>query len=201
MSFLPPSSAGCALPAKMIWTGRSGLLRMRARRSTSRKMSVAREPDRQHVALEEGRGGDDLRRLVATFGPAPAGARVDEVEQLLLSGLVGGPELLVGDGAHRLPGHRILWPLPPVVRQVAVEEGGDLGRDPGREVDAVGDRGDRHQRRRHLGPEVVPHGARELAVALADAVAVAGEAHRQGGEVEAVAGASWWPSARNCSRV
>jgi len=40
--FLSELVAGCALPPKMIWTGRSGSPRMRARRSGSRRNSVGR---------------------------------------------------------------------------------------------------------------------------------------------------------------
>ena len=42
MSFLPPSSAGCALPAITSWTGRSGSSSSRLSRSGSRIISVRR---------------------------------------------------------------------------------------------------------------------------------------------------------------
>ena len=53
-------------------------------------------------------------------------------------------------------------------------------------MDPVGDRRDRHLRHPDVRPEIVPHGARNLAVASTDGIAVPGQAHRQRGHVEAV---------------
>ena len=58
----------------------------------------------------------------------------------------------------------------PVLAEVAVEQLAHRLAEPGRDVDAVGDVGDRHVVDRAVGPQRVPHLARDLAVAARDAV-------------------------------
>ena len=62
---------------------------------------------------------------------------------------------------------------------MAVQQLAHRGADPGREVGAVGDVADRHLVERSVGPQLVPHLARDLAVAAADGVGGAAEPQRR----------------------
>ena len=130
------SSAGCALPAKMICTGRSGVVQdpreplgiVEDQLGPLVAGEAAREADRQRVGIEQRAGGDDARRADVLDGPALARALADEGEEIAAQRLAHGPELLVGNAEHRVPERRIVVALEPVGAEVRREEVGQLRR-------------------------------------------------------------------------
>ena len=187
------SSAGCALPAKMICTGRSR--RVEDAREPLRIVEdqlgplvageAAREADRQRVRVEQRAGGDDARRADVLVGPALARALADEREQIAAQRLAHRPQLLVGDREHAVPQRRIVVPLEPVGAEIAGEQ-----RRPARAAIQVGTCTplvtdvDRPLGLGHVRPDRRPHRARHLAVQLADGVDRAGRAQRERRHVE-----------------
>ena len=108
---------------------------------------------------------------------------VDIVDQALPARLVGLPQLLVGNPLQRLPDFGVFRGMPRGA-QIAFKQAGQLGRNPGLEVDAVGDRDDGQLGRGELGPEPAPHLAGNLAVETADRIGVGRETQRQNGHAE-----------------
>ena len=103
----------------------------------------------------------------------------DHLDQLAPLGGAGGPQLLVRDRVDRGPGRRVGGVVHPARAEVAVEQLAHRHADPGGDVDAVGDMGDRHVADLAVRPQVVPHLARDFAVAGADAVGAAARAERE----------------------
>ncbi len=156
------------------------------------------EADREWLWLQERSGRHHLPRVDLAGGPAPPAVLMEVGEQVLVVPLANGPEFLVRDVQDWRPDVFVLHALLPIGGEIPVEQLLHGRRNPGREVDAIGDGGDRGQRRLDVGPDVVPHGAGDLAVAGADAVAVTGEAHGERGHVEAVAAGVVVPQFEKC---
>ena len=191
ISFLPPSSAGCALPAMTSWIGRSGceqqplealgvaqhqrepLVRRRrgarsrssGRRGRGRRRSSRARPSRRHASPTSGPAACGRRRRAAR-----AAARL--TAQISAAGTLStaaqNPVGVVGVGVGAL----------------ARGELDDLAGDPGRRVDAVGDRADRDLGLVEGRPQAVEHAAADLAVQHGDAVGALGEAEAHHGHVE-----------------
>ena len=163
-SCFPNSSRGCALPPKMIWTGRSGSPRMRARRSGSRRNSVGRlyatnRPTKPMVSASASKsrvGGRETRRVGATAGELLVAADPGELDEpgarpapCIPQPLVLGPQQLlprVWRTRRRLPARA----------ELAVEKLLDLGRYPGLEVNAIRDVPDRHLAQGQPRPKATP---------------------------------------------
>ena len=194
MSSLPPLSCGCALPAKTSCTGRSGSPRRRLTRSRSLKRSAAR----LYVAKRR------AKPMVSACGSSTSSASVDlvlrraprrsavarshrraSVHEPVPAVLVRLPRARRRGSRRRAPraprSSRCLGPARP---EVAREERAHLVADPGRGVHAVGDRLDGDLVVREVGPERLPHLARDLAVELAHAVVVIGRVDREDGHRE-----------------
>ena len=181
ISFLPPSSAGCDLPAMTSCTGRSGCSRSaleplgvaQHQRQPLVRRDAAREPDREHVGVE--RGVDPLRsrraRRRAAARTCAAASRASStsrwrstrlVSQISLPGTLSttsktrSGRSASGSGPGRAP--------------CGAGQVEDLARHPGGGVHAVGDRGDRPLVGVELRPEAAEHAAADLAVQLRDAV-------------------------------
>ena len=82
------------------------------------------------------------------------------------------------------PGRRVGRAVQPVLAEMAVEQLPHRRAEPGRDVDAVGDVGDRDVVDLALGPHRVPHLARDLAVAAGHAVGGAAGSQRELGDAE-----------------
>ena len=181
ISFLPPSSAGCDLPAMTSCTGRSGCSSSRLSRSGSRSISVSRLYDGTRRAkpmvstsassavsihFELGRGRAALLPRLA----APARGRRRRAAGAAAAWCPRSPcrgpcrprrrpgrgWSASGSGPGRAP-----W---------AAGEVEDLAGHPGRGVHAVGDRGDRPLLGVELRPQPAEHAAADHAVQLRDAV-------------------------------
>ena len=166
MSALPASSRGCALPAKRICTGRCASLRMRAQPvQVAQQQSgplvggeTAREADGEGVGIEHFVGARRFPpggRRGAAVGRAGAGGRRPP-------GARGGARgcattLRPGWSPRALPKLGVGVLFAPLRAQVAVVELVHFVRNPGAEVNAVGDRADGDFVLRHAGPEGLPH--------------------------------------------
>src|SRR6476620_5642125 len=148
---------------------------------------AAREANGQHLLLQERTAGEHLTRIAAVHPSLPEPLAKD-VQQSSLPAGMRLPEDIVGNSTHSAPDIGIGLVIPPFGSEVRIEHPGDPRCDPGLQVDAVGDVPDRHILNRTLGPDATPHLAGHLAVLLAHAVAVIGQAHRYGRHVEVVAG-------------
>src|SRR5262249_44640752 len=120
----------------------------------------AAEADRKHVGIE------------ALATPALLnGAYQPDAE-----GPVTFPQLVVRDRFDVRPA-RVLRPeVPPVGPHMALEQGRQLGSDPGGHVDSIGDRVDRDLSFRQSRPGILPEASRDGAVEPADADGVVGHA-------------------------
>ena len=98
--------------------------------------------------------------------------RVHPLEQAGALRRPGGPQRTPVDVAQALPVGRHVWKDPPVRPKLFVEQGAHLGTDPGRGVDAVGNRF--HLGSRRSVPQgqahAAPHLFADLAVQLANPV-------------------------------
>ena len=190
MSFLPPSSAGCDLPAMTSWIGRSGSSSSRLRRSGSRSIRVSRLYDgtRRANPIVSTSGSRAVSIQPSSAGASPAlGRRLGQplagvVDEALAQRALEVPQALAVDAVDQRPQG---------VGVVAVDVGAvlggeleDLAGDPGRGVDAVGDRADRDLGLVEGRPQSVEHAARHVAVQLGDAVGALGEAEAHDGHVE-----------------
>ena len=187
ISFLPPSSAGCALPAITSWIGRSGCSSRLLSRSGSRIISVSRLYDAARRAKpmvstsgssavvdppELGRGG---AALLPRLGQPAAGVVDQPLAQLALD----RPDLGAGHLVDRGPeGVDVVGVGVGALRGGEVEH---LAGHPGRRVHAVGDRADRDLGLVEGRPQPVEHLAADVAVQLRDAVGALGqpEAHHR----------------------
>ena len=88
---MPVSSAGCALPAKTICTGRRAAFRIALQPLGVVEDQLGalvageapREADRERIRIEQRAGGDDARGADLLVAPALASALADEGEQVL----------------------------------------------------------------------------------------------------------------------
>src|SRR4051812_17423160 len=103
ISFLPPSSAGWALPAITSWTGRSGWVSSRLRRSGALSISVSRLYDgtRRGEAVVGGAGGG-AAAPPGSSGGGGARLRVGRggVERVVPPGQLGGGDAALGVGGE-----------------------------------------------------------------------------------------------------
>jgi hypothetical protein len=138
-----------------------------------------READREHVGVER----VDRRAYVlgGVAAPEPVHHRplADDVDQRGALRTPRRPQLLVGDRVERLPGRGVDRAVGPALAEIAVEQLAHRRADPGRDVRAVGDVRDRHVVDVAVGPQVLPHLARDLAVTLADGVGDPARAQRE----------------------
>ena len=189
ISFLPPSSAGCDLPAMISCTGRSGSSSSRLRRAGSRSISVSRLYDgtRRAKPMVSTSGSSALSIQPSSAGAAPrfcqerAQPGPGVLDEALAQHPLGRPDV----------GGRDLVDDVPHLRVVGLDVGAglrgqveDLAGHPGRRVHAVGDRADRHVGLVEVGPEPVEHPARHVAVQLGDAVGALGQAEAHHRHVE-----------------
>ena len=161
ISSLPPQSCGWALPAKTSCTGRSASSTMRGealgvaeeQRAALVGGEAAREADGQGVGIEDARRPRRSRRASPCRSAMRAEPRRAIGDQARAAALVDGPELVIGDVGIRA---HIALSAPRSLHagaEVALVERGDSPRDPGAEVDTVGDRADRHLVLGEVGPE------------------------------------------------
>ena len=188
-SALPPSSAGWALPAMTIWIGRS-----LSSSSGREPLAVAQhqgqplvrghppgEADGEHLGVERGGdpaqlglGGAALDRRTARSRLADLG---DQVGPQVGPGL---PDLAGVDRSMRVQPSSSSSMLTPISR---AEQLLHLAGDPGRGVDAVGDRRDRHLGLLEARPQPGEHAAADLAVQDRDAVGPLAQAQAHVGHV------------------
>ena len=174
---MPPSSAGCALPAMTSWIGRSGCSSRRLSRSGSRSISVSRLYD----------GTRRAKPIVSTSGssavvdPAELGLGGAALRARAREPLAGVDDQALAQRRAWSPRCRRRGPCrrPAQNASVSSESGSapwrggqldDLAGDPGRGVHAVGDRADRHLGLVEGRPQAVEHAAADVAVQLGDAV-------------------------------
>ena len=189
ISFLPPSSAGCALPAMTSCIGRSGSSSSALSRSGSRSISVSRLYD----------GTRRAKPMVSTSGsraesiqPSSAGAAPRSLPGLAQP--LGGRRRPAARAAARLSRpdvasagtlsttsnsarrRRTRCRHPAAAASSKTSRATQVGR-----VHAVGDRADRHVGLVEGRPEAVEHAAADVAVQLGDAVGALGqpEAHHR----------------------
>ncbi len=139
------------------------------------------EADRQDVRVQGGLELGEDRGSLPVAGELVAQAPAGEDRQLALLAGVGLPELLGRDLVEPLPEAPALTRLIDVVEvhiEVALEQAGDRGADPGRAVDAVGQPEDLPRR------DLVPGCVGRLGVELADRVGPVREPQREGRHVE-----------------
>ena len=110
ISFLPPSSAGCDLPAMISWTGRSGCEQQllepvgvaQHQREPLVRRHAAREADRQHVGVE---GGVDPAELglgdAAVVRWTSRSRRRASIDQALAQLALDRPDVGAGDARRR----------------------------------------------------------------------------------------------------
>jgi hypothetical protein len=92
--------------------------------------------------------------------------------------------VFIRDREDGIPERRIVMAVAPLRSQKALEELRHLGRDPGRQVDAIRDGPDRPLIRRGLRPERCPHLGGDVAMDAADGVRRAGCPDGERGHVE-----------------
>ena len=189
ISCLPPSSAGCALPAITSCTGRSGSSSSRLSRSGSRSISVRRLYD----------GTRRANPMVSTSGssadsvqPSSAGEAPRLRQDLRSRTRTSSTNL---DRSSRLVDHRSAAGTRSTTSQIdgsseSVSAPSFLASsktsraDPGGRVHAVGDRRDRDLGLVEGRPQAVEHAAADLAVQQGDAVGALGETEAHHGHVE-----------------
>ena len=168
-SRLPPSSAGCALPATTIWIGRSGCSSSSVSRSRSRSISVSRlyEGTRRAKPMVRTSGSRtpsiQPSSAVARAALPPGGAQPlpHLLDQLLAQVAAQLPDVLVGDVGDGVPALRAAdaqGVLGALGADLPGAEAQHLGGDPGGRVHPVGDGGDRHL----LGVEARPQAGEHL---------------------------------------
>ena len=184
---MPGSSAGCDLPAKMIWIGRSA-----AGDQLFEQLQVAAdqigpfvggeppgEADRQHPRIERRR-----KLLQGRVGDVAAAGLLDQPvagvgDQPALERLVRFPQFARRELLDRRPHFGFAGAQIPVERQHAVVQRADLRRQPGRHVNAVRDVPDRDFFFAAPRPEIGPHPAADDAVQARDGVRPPAELERQ----------------------
>jgi len=142
------------------------------------------EADGQGLGIEDLFGELQFAAFGAPGDELVVQAAADEVHQAFAQPFVGAPEFGVGDGFGLSEDARAIRIFAPVSAEVAVVERGHVLGDPGGHVHAVGDGADGHVFGRVLRPDAPPHGARDRAVELGDAVVEAREPQRQDGHAE-----------------
>ena len=190
MSRLPVSSAGCALPAMTSWMGRSGSSSSFLRRAGSRSISVRRlyvgtrraKPMVSTSGVERAVDPRGLGGCVAPLDRRAAHPVAGVVDEAGAQGALEVPDLAVAELVDERP--QGVGVVAVDVATAARGELDDLASDPGRAVDAVGDRRDRHLGLVERRPEAVEHAARHVAVQLGDAVGALGEAEAHHRHVE-----------------
>ena len=136
-----------------------------------------READRERVRIER-------EQAAAAAAELPLEPPAGDVDELALAPCVELPQLLVGETARRAPAVGVRIAVD--VRAPRAEDVRELGADPGRAVDAVRDRADRHVGVVALRPHVGPHLARDASVQRRDTVREGRGAEGERGEAEAV---------------
>ena len=190
ISFLPPSSAGCALPAMISCTGRSGSSRSVLSRSGSRSISVSRLYDgtrrAKPMVSTSGSSTESIQPSSASAAPRccqdSRSRRAGVVDEPLAQLALDRPDLAVGqlvDGAAERLG--VVAVGVGALRRGQLD---DLAGHPGRRVHAVGDRADRHLGLVEAGHRPANMLAADVAVQLRDAVGALGEAQAHDGHVE-----------------
>src|SRR3954462_8549774 len=94
------------------------------------------------------------------------------------------PKDLIRNTAYTAPDIDIGLVFTPFVTEMLIEHARDTRGDPGLEVHPVRDGGDRYVLHGTPGPDAVPHGAGDLAMAGSDSSTWIIAAHREGGQVE-----------------
>ena len=147
ISCLPVSSAGCDLPAMTSWIGRVGCeqqaLEPRGVAQHQGEPLVGRHPageaDGEHVGVEDVVDPAELGRLAPRLCHDGRMRRRASVDELLAHLALGGPDGVArAPSANALP--RLLARRASCVPSVVAGQLEDLAVDPGRAVDAVGDR-------------------------------------------------------------
>ena len=133
---------------------------------------AAGESDGEGVGIEHFAGAPDLGRGSLATGGRLHLARAHETDQPALAAAMRFEQFLVRDIVHLLPDFGLDEAVAPFRLQVLIVKLREIGIQPARQVDTVGDRGNRHLPNRKLRPEVVPHFLRDGAMQAADGVAM-----------------------------
>ena len=119
-----------------------------------------------------------LRPDAAARPPEPCGPRraadhalAHEGHQVALAAAMRFPQFLRRECRPPGPRSRVGIALAPVRLQVLIVELRQIAVEPGQQMHAVGDGGDGHFPHRQLGPQLLPHFLRDLAMQAADRVA------------------------------
>ena len=131
------------------------------------------------VGIERLRGRLDVVAWIAARDPVQLAAIADVLDEQAALGAAHLPQL---GGRDRVDGGergRVGRPRIPARAEMAIEQRAHRCADPRGDVDAVGDVADRHRLGRPLGPQRMPHLARDGAVAPADAVGPTARAQRE----------------------
>ena len=189
ISCLPPSSAGCALPAITSCTGRSGSSSSRLSRSGSRSISVSRLYDGTRRAnpmvSTSGSRAESIQPSSADAAPRlrhdlrsrirTSSTNFARSSRLVAQRSVAG---ILSTTSHS-SGSSLSVSAPSLFGQLE-----HLATHPGGGVHAVGDRRDRHLGLVEGRPEAVEHAAADLAVQQRDAVGALGQTETHHGHVE-----------------
>lgn len=149
----------------------------------------AREADGEDVGVEHAVDPAEFGRSGAALAPGRPQPVPYLQHELFPQHPAQVPDLLVGDLGHRVPavgaadGQRVLGALRADLPGAEAE---DLGRHPGRRVDAVGDGGDRHLLGVEARPEPGEHLPADLAVQQGDPVRPLAQTQAHHGHVEEV---------------
>ena len=190
ISFLPPSSAGCALPAMISCTGRSGWSSRRLSRSGSRSIRVSRLYD----------GTRRAKPMVSTSGSSASSTQLSSAAAIPRCRLDLRSRRRASCTSRSRSSRLTAQMSPAGAWSTALQKesvssrlagsavpGGeveDLATDPGRGVHAVGDRGDRHLGLVERRPQAVEHLPAHVAVQLRDAVGALAQTEAHHGHVE-----------------
>ena len=121
----------------------------------------AREADRQDARVERPRRRLDEVARVAARDPLQLAAVADVIDEQAALLAAHRPELRGRDRVDRRERRRIGRPQRPALAEMAIEQAAHRRADPGRDMDAVGHMADRDLVDRALGPQHLPHLARD----------------------------------------
>ena len=147
---------------------------------------AAGEADDERVLRE---AGEPLHALVAGdvgIGGAVGQAFAQGVDERLLLGAAGGPEFIVGNGLHLVPGGIFGMHVEPVGAEVVPQQNAEGGAHIGGGVHAVGHMADGQFRFGEALPDIAPHAAGNHAVHGAHTVGLRGHAQGEHRHVEVV---------------
>ena len=189
---LPGSSAGWALPEKMIWIGRSGSLTILGQPihvghdqgGPFVRGKTPGEADGKDVRIEDISCGFDGFVAFAAAAALAANAAADEGQKQVFQGVVRFPKLARIDVVDHLPYFGLAHAFHPGCREIAVVQLLHSAGQPALNVNAVGDVPDGYFLFHAPWPEMGPHAPGDVPVQIAHGVCAAGKFQAQHGHAE-----------------